>query len=167
MTYNSQYGNLFVVHIPHRPTFKITKAFLFYHNMTHLIKYKNNAHIMVNDSRSSIQKLEEKNKPHTTHNVKSSDLERWFQHITGQPVKWILNTVGNNILQNLPILWEDVRMFEDIYGPNVWHFQGETVCLKVQHVELIIVPNLPKGILDRYKNSPYAVTSCTSMVLAS
>ena len=44
-------------------------------------------------------------------------------------------------------------MAENIYGPSVTHFQGRTVCHKVQYVDTIIVPNFPKDILDRYKNS--------------
>ena len=51
-------------------------------------------------------------------------------------------------------------MDEDIYGPIVTHLQGKTVLQKVQHVEPIIVPNLPKGILDRYKK----VTVCCDMM---
>ena len=54
VNYNSQYGNVFVFHIPQRPTFNMTKAGIFYHNMRHLLKNKNNAHIIVNNSRSPI-----------------------------------------------------------------------------------------------------------------
>ena len=39
-TYNNQYGNEIVVHIPQQPTFKMTKAGLFYHDMIHLLKNK-------------------------------------------------------------------------------------------------------------------------------
>ena len=63
-----------------------------------------------------------------------------------------MHALDNNILHNLPILWEDVRMAEDIYGPSVPYLQGKTVCYKVYHVEPIIVPNVPKGILDIYNN---------------
>ena len=62
VTYNSQYGNGFVVHIPQQPTFKITKASLFYHNMRHFIKNNNNLHIMVNYSCSPIPQVEGKKK---------------------------------------------------------------------------------------------------------
>ena len=47
VTYNSQYWNEFVVHIPQCPTFNMTKAGLFYHNMRHLIKYNKIMHIMI------------------------------------------------------------------------------------------------------------------------
>ena len=49
VTYNSQYGNYFVIHSPHQPIFNITKDGLFYYNMRHLLK-KKYTHIMVNDS---------------------------------------------------------------------------------------------------------------------
>ena len=42
-------------------------------------------------------------------------------------------------------------MAEDIYEPSVPHLKGKTVRHKFQHVEPIIVPNFPKGILDIYK----------------
>ena len=80
---------------------------------------------------------------------------KWRERInineSGKPVKQILHAVDNNILQSIPILREDVRMDEDIYGPSVPHFQVKTVRHKFQHVEPIIVPNFPNGILDIYK----------------
>ena len=48
VTYNSQYGNVFVIHIPQRPTFKMIKTGLFYHDMRHLLKNKD-LHITMND----------------------------------------------------------------------------------------------------------------------
>ena len=57
MTYNSQDGNEFVDNSPHRPTLKITKAGILYHSIRHLIKNKN-AHIMVNEPRYPIPKVE-------------------------------------------------------------------------------------------------------------
>ena len=72
-----------------------------------------------------------------------------FQHITRQPIKQMLHAVDNKIFQNLPILREDVRMDEDIYGPSVPPFQGKIVQQKIQHVETIMVPSFPKGIVDK------------------
>ena len=129
--YNSQYGNKFVINISQRPTFKMNKSGIFYHNMRHLLKKKNNAHIMVNNSRSPIPKMEEKKKHYTTQDVKRADCARQFQHITGQPVTWILHAVDNKILHNLPILGEDYVKDEDIYGTSVPHYQGKTVRHKV------------------------------------
>ena len=42
-------------------------------------------------------------------------------------------------------------MAGDIYGLSVPYLQGKTVRHKFQHVEPIIVPNVPKVILDIYK----------------
>ena len=78
---------------------------------------------MVNDSRSPIPQVEEKKKQYTACDVKRDGHARRLQHITGQSVKWILHAVDNNILQNLPILREDVGMYEDIYVPSVPHLQ--------------------------------------------
>ena len=74
-----------------------------------------------------------------------------LQQITRRPVKKILHAVDNNILQNIPILWEDFGMAEYIYGPSVPHMQGKTVHHNIQQAEPIIIQNVPKGILDKYK----------------
>ena len=103
VTYNSQYGDEFVFHIPKWPTFKMTKAGLFYHNMRHFLK-NNNAHIMVNNPHTPIPQVEESKKRYTARDTKRACCVRQFQHITGQPIKKILHAVDNNILQNLPIL---------------------------------------------------------------
>ena len=43
-------------------------------------------------------------------------------------------------------------MAENIYEPSVTYFQVKTVRHKFHHEEPIIAPNVPKGILDKYKN---------------
>ena len=53
---------------------------------------------MVDNSRSQIPQIKEKNKQHTARNVKKADHARQFQHITVQPVNYILQGVDNTIL---------------------------------------------------------------------
>ena len=65
-------------------------------------------------------------------------------------------------MQNLPILREYVGISLYIYVPTVTYLQGKKVRNKIQHLENIMVPSVPKDILDKYKKSPYAVTSRTS-----
>ena len=48
VNYNIRDGNEFVIHSLQWPTFKTTKAGLFYRDMRHLLNNKD-AHIMVND----------------------------------------------------------------------------------------------------------------------
>ena len=45
-------------------------------------------------------------------------------------------------------------MAEDIYGPSVPHVQGKTVCHKIHNAEPIMVKNVSKVILDKYKKFP-------------
>ena len=131
VTYNSQYGNEFFIHITQLATFKMTKAGLFYHDMRHLINKKMNLHIMVNDLRFLNPQVEEKKKQYTACDVNRAYFARQSCHITGQSVKRILNVVDNNVLQNLPILQEDSRVYEDIYVPSVPYLQVKTVCHKI------------------------------------
>ena len=128
----------------------MNKDFFFCHNKRHLIN-KNNTHIMVKNSRFQITQVEEKNKHYTKCDIKRDDYAKWFQNSTGKQVKWILCAVDNNILQNLHILQEDVGIAKEIYRPSMPHFQGKTVRHKVEHIEPIMIPNLPKGINDRKK----------------
>ena len=89
----------------------MTKAGLFYHNITHLLKNKN-VHIMVNYSCSAIPQVEGKINRYTAHDVKRADLSRKFHKIAGQPIKQILHVGNNNILQNLPNFRWDIGMAE-------------------------------------------------------
>ena len=104
---------------------------------------------MVTNSCSPIPQVEENKKQYTTRYVKRADNTRQLQNINGQPLKQILHAVDNNIIQNLPILREDTITAEEIYWPSVPHLQGKTALHKVQNMETIIVPNVPKYIPDR------------------
>ena len=125
---------------------------MFYHDTRHLLKNKD-AHIMVNNSQSPIQQVQDKKKGYTARDIKRADRARKFQHITGQLIKQILHSVDNKILQNLPILQEDVRMAEDIYGSSIPQLKFKTVRRKIQHVEPVKITSVPKTILDKYKET--------------
>ena len=118
--------------------------------MSPLLKNKD-AHIMVNDSHLPIPQVQDKNKRYTTRDIKWDDRARLFQHITGQPIKLIFHALDKNILKNLPILIDYVRMYENIYGTRIPHLKGKTVRRKIQHVEPVKIRSVPKNILDKYK----------------
>ena len=100
---------------------------------------------MVNDSHSPIPQVQDKKKRYTARYIKRADRARRFQNITGQSINGILHSVYNKILQNLPILREDVRMDTDIYGPSITHPKGKTVRRKIQHVEPFKITSVPKN----------------------
>ena len=89
---------------------------------------------MVNDSHSLIPQVEGKKKQYTSRDLNMDDRARLFQNITSQQMKWILLSVDNNILQNLPILREFVGIVDDIYGPSVPHLQCKTFRHKIHHL---------------------------------
>ena len=76
----------------------MTKASLFSQDRSHILKNKNNTHIMLNYSRSLIPQLEENKEQYTTCDTNKADRKRLLQNITVQPVKWILHAVDKNIL---------------------------------------------------------------------
>ena len=51
-------------------------------------------------------------------------------------------------------------MDEDIYGPSIPHLKVKTVRRKVQHVDPVKIKNVPKTILDKYKE----VTICCDLM---
>ena len=86
---------------------------------------------MLNKSWSPIPQGEERRKQYTAHDVNRDDCAKLFQYINSQPVNQILHAVDNYILQNFPILWEDVRMAQDIYVSSVPYLKVKTVLHKV------------------------------------
>ena len=68
-----------------------------------------------------------------------------FQHITVKPIKQILHTVDNNILQNLPIIQEDADMAEDIYGPSVAIFARQNGPAQYSACGTCYVTKCPQG----------------------
>ena len=106
---------------------------------------------MVLGNGSFSPQVQDKKERFTARNIKWADRARQFQHITGQPVKQIIHAVDNNILKNLPILREDVRMAENIYGPSITDLKVKPVRRKIHHVEPVKITSVPKTILDKYK----------------
>ena len=157
---------LFIIHSPQWPTFKITKAVIFHHNMRHLLKNEN-IHIVVNELSSPIPQGEENNKQDTARDVNRDNCVRWLQHINGQQIRRILHEIDNNILKNLPIFREDVGWAEDIYGPSVPHFQGKRSGTRCTMGNLLHYKVPQRMSLTNKIHPPYAVTSCTSTVLDS
>ena len=46
----------------------------------------------------------------------------------------LLNIVDNNMVKGLPITRQDVKLAEEIYGPNIYALKGKTTNQKVNYV---------------------------------
>ena len=68
------------------PTFKMTKAGMFYYDLRHLLKNMD-ADIMVNDSHETTRQVQDKNKIYHACDIKRADCAKLFQHITGKTTK--------------------------------------------------------------------------------
>ena len=115
---------------------------------------------MVNDSLSPIPQVDEKKKRYTAHDLKRTDRARWLQNIIGQPIKRILNAVDDSVMQNLPILREDVGTYGSIYGTSVPHLQDKTVLHKIEHAEPVMLIIVLKEILEKYNK----ITLCCDLI---
>ena len=115
---------------------------------------------MENKPHPPIPQVQDKKEICTTRNIKRSDCARQLQYITGNLINQILHSVDNNILKNLLITEEDVRMAEDIYGPSTPHLKCKTVRQNIQHVEPVKITSVSQTILDKYKQ----VTICCYLI---
>ena len=106
---------------------------------------------MMKNSHPTIPQVHDKKKIYTACDIKRADHARLFHNITVQQIKQILHAVDNKILQNLPIVQEDIGMSEDTYEPSIPHLKGKTARHKIEHVEPVKITSVPKTTLDDYK----------------
>ena len=59
----------------------------------------------------------------------------------------ILHIVDNNVMKDLPITRQDVKLAKEIYGPNIYALKGKTVNRKFDHV-VAPVTYIPRQILE-------------------
>ena len=55
------------------------------------------------------------------------------------------------MVKDLPITRQDVKLAEEIYGPNIYAIKEKTVNKKVDHI-IAPITNIAKQILKEYKN---------------
>ena len=60
------------------------------------------------------------------------------------------------MVKGLPITRQDVKLAEEIYGPNTYALKGKTVNRKVDQV-VAPVTSIPKQILKEYKNNTLCI----------
>ena len=57
------------------------------------------------------------------------------------------------MVNGLPIMRQDVKLAEEIYGPNIYALKGKTVNRKVDHIiTQVTITIILKQILREYKN---------------
>ena len=100
---------------------------------------------------SLVNTVAEKKREYTEREVRGATLARKLHNIVGFPLlKTYLYNVDNKLIPNCPVTREDIKVAEDIFGPNLAILQGKTVRKSEEHVQTKIEP-VPPEILDRYQ----------------
>ena len=140
VTFNSVNGNCFEVHTGEKIIiFKQMKNGLYAHNTT------DREIVLVNT-------VEENMNKYTQRQINNANKARELYGIIGYPsTKDFKNMVTNNLINNCPITIEDIKIAEDIYGPNIATLKGKTVRknpvpVKEDYIEV------PSSILNMHGN---------------
>ena len=100
---------------------------------------------------------------YTKRNVDQAKKTQRFQVMFNNiSAKKLLYIVDNNMVKGLPITRQDVKLAEEIYGPNIYALKGKTVNRKIDHV-FAPVTDISKQLLKEYKN----ITLCTDVMFVN
>ena len=78
---------------------------------------------------------------------KARELQATFNNIS---TKNMLKRINNNMVKDLPIKRQDIKVTETIYCPNIYALKGKTVNRKADHV-VAPITGIPEQILKEYK----------------
>jgi hypothetical protein len=149
VTFDSSNGNRFIMHKDDGTTndFKESPQGLYY------MDTKENGMVLLNTV------AENKNK-YTVDAYSRATLARKIQIMIGRPsTKEFLKIVDNHLLPNCPITREDIKVAEDIFGPDLGSLKGKTTRRAPNLVRPEFI-ELPSDLKEAHKN----VTLCVDIM---
>jgi hypothetical protein len=127
ITYDSAVEKAFMIHLPDRQVkFKRSKNGLYRHKPTYDTKKSTCKHetSLINHS---IESVEENKLLYTARQLEKAKLSGQIYHAMGAPsITDFKAIVQSNMIKNLPITIEDIKIAEDVYGPDIGSLKGKT-----------------------------------------
>ena len=150
-------GNAFVVIKPDNTKMKFTmsRKGLYYTDILSLIGQPSKAEVF-----NQVASVKENLTKYTQRSVDQAKEVRRIQVMFNNiSTPKLLNIVDNNMVEEILITREDVKLAEEIYGLNVYALKENTTNQKVDHV-IAPITRIPKEILKEYKN----ITLCIDVM---
>jgi hypothetical protein len=141
VTFDSENGNVFVVHKPCGGTSTFRQS-------THGLYYMSTSD---GSGTTLVSTVEENKSKYPASDYSRALLARNLQKKIGRPsLRTFLEIVNGKRLRNNPITRDDVIAAEDIFGPDLGSLKGKTVRKASGRVDLRMVP-IPAVIMERYR----------------
>ena len=160
VSYSKWFGsdhNAFVVIKPNNSKMKFTmsRKGLYYTDTSSLIGEPSKTGVF-----NQVASVEENLTKYTQRSVdQAKEAQRFQVMFNNISTPKLLNIVDNNMVKGLPITRQDVKLVDEIYGPNVYTLKGKTTNQKVDHV-IAPITRIPKEVLKEYKN----ITLCIDVM---
>ena len=117
ITYDSSIEKAFVVHLPHKKVKFMRHNGLYYHIPTYNTLKSKQTSLLLN---RSLESVDENKMFYTNQQVQRANLARQIYHAIGTPlVNDFKMIVTSNMIRNLSINMDDIKIAENIFGPDV------------------------------------------------
>ena len=112
-------------------------------------------------STSMVSTVTNRKQGYSSRDIARADLAKRVQEIIGRPSTIdFISIINNNSLPNCKVTVQDIKMAEDIYGPNLGSLKGKTTRDTPSHVHIQQPDPIPTTILERY----HEVTLCIDIM---
>jgi hypothetical protein len=83
--------------------------------------------------------------------VQRAEFARKVQDMIGCPsTQRYINIIKKNQLPNCAVTVQDIKMAEDIFGPNLRSLKGKSTRVKARHTEISHPTPIPINIMNKY-----------------
>jgi hypothetical protein len=146
VTFDSSLDDTFHVHKPDGST----KSFVALKDGGGLYYLDTNKQSMVHGT-SFVTMVEENKNKYSSRDVQQAEFARKVQDMIGRPsTQHYINIIRNNQLPNCAITTEDIKMAEEIFGPNLGSLKGKSTRGKANHIHINHPTPIPINIMDKY-----------------